>query len=51
MFTIKMTEEQMKKFEGLVDLLLRTSGLNGLLTAIDLVNVIKSAQPVPKDEQ
>lgn len=49
MVTLTMTEEQLKKIEGLVDLLLKTAGLAALKEAVEMVNLIAQAQKVEKE--
>ena len=44
-----MTEEQLKKIEGLIDLLLKTAGLAALKDGVELVNLLAQAQKVEKE--
>lgn len=45
MLTIELTTQQRDAFVSLVDLYLRSSGVSGLETSVDLMNILRSAKP------
>ena len=44
MVTLELTEEQVKKLEGFLDLALRTAGMASLADVVDFVNVLQKAK-------